>query len=139
MEKTVRFTVSINAELLEAFDKARKDKAYTNRSKAVRDLIVDFIIGREWEASEAPVMGSLTLLYSHEAHGLLDRLTEIQHKWHENVVSTMHLHIDEHNCMEILALKGLPSEIKVVADSLTSCRGVKHGKLVMSTTGKKIA
>ena len=138
MQKTVRFTVSISPDLLERFDEAIKEKAYTNRSKAIRDLIVDFVVGREWEGSDGEVMGSLTLLYDHEAGGLLEKLTDIQHKKHDNIISTMHLHIDQHNCMEILALKGYPNEIREVADRLISCRGVKHGKLVMNTMGREI-
>ncbi|RJS76913.1 nickel-responsive transcriptional regulator NikR [Candidatus Bathyarchaeota archaeon] len=138
MEKTIRFSVSISPDLLKKFDKEIKARAYTNRSRAVRDLIVNFIVEREWERSETEVMGSLTLLYDHETRGLLKKLIEIQHERHENIASTMHLHIDEHMCMEILALKGMPKEIRELADRLISCRGVKHGKLVMSTTGKEI-
>jgi CopG family nickel-responsive transcriptional regulator len=138
LEKTVRFTISISPDLLKRFDEVIEEKTYTNRSKAVRDLIVDFVVDKEWEKSETEVMGSLTILYDHEARGLLEKLTDIQHERHDNIVSTMHLHIDEHNCMEILALKGLPKEIREVADRLVSCRGVKHGKLVMSTMGKEI-
>mgnify|MGYP000607284517 CR=1 FL=1 len=110
MAKTVRFSVSISPDLLERFDQAIREKAYKNRSKAIRDLIVNFIVEREWERSEREVMGSLT----------------------------MHTHIDEHNCMEILALRGYPSEIKEIADKILSCRGIKHGRLVMSITGAEI-
>jgi len=137
--KTVRFSVSVNSDLLKRFDETIKEKTYTNRSKAIRDLIVDFIVEREWEKSESEVMGSLTLLFDHETRGLVEKLTEIQHERCGNIVSTMHVHIDKHNCMEILAMKGLPREIREIADKLISCRGVKHGKLVMSSMGKEIA
>jgi len=133
--KTVRFSISTSIDLLKRFDKALRERSYTNRSKAIRDLIIGFIVDREWEKSERHVMGSLTLLYDHEARGLLGKLTEIQHERGGNIVSTMHVHVDEKNCMEILALKGFPKEIREVADKLVSCRGVKHGKLVMSTIG----
>lgn len=138
MEKTVRFSVSINAELLQKFDEAIREKMYTNRSKAIRDLIRDFIVEREWERSEKEVMGSLTLVYDHETRGIVDRLTDIQHERYSNVISTMHLHLDEHNCMEVLAIKGFPDEVREISDRLISCRGVKHGKLVMTSTGKEI-
>jgi len=131
----VRFCISTSIDLLKSFDEAIRERCYTNRSKAVRDLINGFIVEREWEKSERHVMGSLTLLYNHEARGLLEKLTEIQHERGGNIVSTMHVHVDEKNCMEILALKGFPKEIREVADRLVSCRGVKHGKLVMSTMG----
>jgi CopG family nickel-responsive transcriptional regulator len=136
--KMIRFTVSISPELLERFDRAIKERAYTSRSKAVRDLIANFIVEREWEKSEREVMGSLTVLYDHEARGLLERLLEIQHEHLENIISTMHTHIDEHNCMEILAVRGYPHQIREIADKIMSCRGVKHGRLVMTVTGAEI-
>jgi len=138
MAKTVRFSISISPDLLRKFDQAIKERAYKNRSKAIRDLIVNFIVDREWEKSDREVMGSLTILYDHESRGLLEKLLEIQHDRHENVISTMHMHIDERNCMEILAVKGYPDEIRELADKILSCKGVKHGRLVMSITGAEI-
>ncbi len=134
----MRFSISINTELLHKFDEAIREKMYTNRSKAIRDLIRDFIVEREWERSEKEVMGSLTLVYDHETRGIVDRLTDIQHERYPNVISTMHLHLDEHNCMEVLAIKGFPDEVRAISDRLISCRGIKHGKLVMTSTGKEI-
>ena len=138
MANTVRFSISISPDLLRKFDQAIKERAYKNRSKAIRDLIVNFIVDREWEKSDREVMGSLTILYDHESRGLLEKLLEIQHDRHENVISTMHMHIDERNCMEILAVKGYPDEIRELADKILSCKGVKHGRLVMSITGAEI-
>jgi len=138
MAKTVRFSISISPELLKKFDQAIKERAYKNRSKAIRDLIVRFIVDREWEKADREVMGSLTILYDHESRGLLEKLFEIQHDRHENIISTMHTHIDERNCMEILAVKGYPNEIRELADRIMSCKGVKHGRLVMSITGAEI-
>jgi len=139
MAKTVRFSISISPDLLKKFDQAIREKSYRSRSKAVRDLIVNFIVEREWEKSDSEVMGSLTILYDHESRGLVDRLLEIQHKRRENIISTMHMHIDEHNCMEVLAVRGYPNEIRELADKILSCKGVKHGKLVMSITGAEVA
>jgi len=139
MAKTVRFSISISSDLLKKFDQAIREKSYRSRSKAVRDLIVNFIVEREWEKSDREVMGSLTILYDHESRGLVDRLLEIQHKRRENIISTMHMHIDEHNCMEVLAVRGYPNEIRELADKILSCKGVKHGKLVMSITGAEVA
>ena len=138
MAKTVRFSISISPDLLKKFDQAIKERAYENRSKAIRDLIVNFIVDREWEKSDREVMGSLTILYDHESRGLLEKLLKIQHDRHENIISTMHMHIDERNCMEILAVKGYPNEIRELADKIMSCKGVKHGRLVMSITGAEI-
>ena len=139
MEKTVRFSISINAELLQKFDEAMKERMYTNRSKAIRDLIRDFIVEREWEKLEKEVMGALTLIYDHETRGIVDRLTDIQHQKYSNIISNMHVHLDERNCMEVLAIRGLPREVREISDRLIGSKGVKHGKLVMTSTGKEIA
>ena len=138
MSETVRFSVSIDGELLKKFDEVIQEKKYENRSKAIRDLIRDFLIEREWERSEGEVMGTLTLLYSHDRRGILEKLMDIQHERCENIISTMHIHVDEHNCMEIIALKGFPHEITEISNRLISCKGVKHGKLVMTSMGKEI-
>lgn len=138
MEKTVRFSISMNADLLQKFDEAIEERMYTNRSKAIRDLIRDFIVESEWEKSEKEVIGSLTLIYDHRTRGIVDRLTDIQHKKYSKIISNMHVHLDERNCMEVLAIKGLPDEVRKISDSLISSKGVKHGKLVMTSTGKEI-
>ncbi len=138
MDGTVRFSVSVNSELLKKFDEVIKEKKYENRSEAVRDLIRDFLIEREWERADREVMGALTLLYSHETRGIIENLIDIQHERCANIISTMHIHLDEDNCMEIIAIKGLPQEVTEISDMLISCRGVKHGKLVMSSIGNEI-
>lgn len=138
MGRTVRFSISVDSELLEKFDEAIKEKKYENRSKAIRDLIRHLIIEREWERSEGEVMGSLTLLYCHETRGTMEKLLHIQHERCSNIVSSMHLHLDEHNCMEIIAIRGMPQEVTQISDELISCRGVKHGKLIMSSMGKEM-
>lgn len=138
VEKTVRFSVSMSQDLLKKFDKMIKEKMYENRSKAIRDLIRDFIVEQEWERAEKEVMGSLTILYDHEKRGLVDRLIDLQHERYANILSSMHVHIDERNCIEVLVIKGPPDEVKKISDKLLSCKGVKHGKLVMTSTGKEI-
>jgi len=137
--ETVRFSVSIDNELLRKFDQVIKEKKYETRSRAIRDLIRDLIVEREWERSAGEVMGALTLLYSHDKRGITEKLLDIQHERCSNIVSSMHLHLDEHNCMEIIAIKGMPQEVTEISDELISCRGVKHGKLMMSSMGKEIA
>ena len=138
MEKVVRFGISINPKLLERFDAIIQEKGYTNRSEAIRDLIRDFLVAEEWKASDEETVGTLTLVYDHEIRGISDKLTDLQHKYHKNIISTLHVHLDEHNCMEVLILRGKAKNIKKIADTLISARGVKHGKLVTSTTGKHL-
>jgi CopG family nickel-responsive transcriptional regulator len=137
MEKVVRFGVSLSSELLKKFDKVIGEKNYTNRSEAIRDLIRDFLVGEEWEKGKE-VVGSLTLLYDHEVRGVDERLTDIQHLHHAHIISSMHVHLDEQNCIEVLVIRGIAEEVKKIADSLISARGVKHGKLVMTSTGREI-
>jgi len=138
VEKTVRFSVSMSPELLKKFDRTLKERMYKNRSKAIRDLVREFIVEQEWERAEKEVMGSLTILYNHETRGLVDRLIDLQHEKYSNIISSMHVHIDERNCIEVLVIKGPPEEVKRISDRLLSCKGVKHGKLVMTSTGKEI-
>jgi CopG family nickel-responsive transcriptional regulator len=137
MEKVVRFGVSLSSELLAKFDKVIGEKNYMNRSEAIRDLIRDFLVGEEWEKGKE-VVGSLTLLYDHEVRGVDERLTDIQHSHHAHIISSMHVHLDERNCIEVLVIRGIAEEVKKIADSLISARGVKHGKLVMTSTGREI-
>ena len=123
MEKVVRFGVSLSSELLAKFDKVIGEKNYMNRSEAIRDLIRDFLVGEEWEKGKE-VVGSLTLLYDHEVRGVDERLTDIQHSHHAHIISSMHVHLDERNCIEVLMIRGIAEEVKKIADSLISARGV---------------
>ncbi len=132
-DNTTRFGVSVPKGLLLEFDEKIKDKMYANRSEAIRDLIRDFIVETKWEDPEEEVYGSLTLVFDHEKRGISDRLTEMQHRSHDMIVSTMHIHLDHNNCMELMAIRGKPAEVQHIADSLISTKGVKHGKLVVSS------
>jgi len=130
MVENVRFPLSLESDILENFDYVIREKKYESRSKAIRDLIREFLIEREWENLERSVMGDLALLYCYDAQGVTERLLDIQHKRCANVVSKMHIHLGEYNCMEVVAIKGLTQEVREVSDNLISCRGIKHGKLV---------
>jgi len=137
-KEIVRFGVSMEKSLLKSFDELILRKGYTNRSEAVRDLIRDRLVEEEWRGGEKEMIGTITLVYNHHTRGLSDTLTDLQHHFHELIISTMHLHLDEENCLEVLAVKGRADKIKAVADKLISVRGVKHGKLTMTTTGKEL-
>jgi len=137
MEKVTRFSVTITPEQLERFDELIEEKGYANRSEAVRDLIRNAMVEEEWE-KDAEVVGSLTLVYNHEVSGVMDRLTEIQHEQGGVILSSMHLHLDAHNCLEVLVLRGRAGEIKHISELLISAKGVKHGELVTTTAGKGI-
>ncbi|MFO7793039.1 MAG: nickel-responsive transcriptional regulator NikR [Candidatus Saliniplasma sp.] len=132
-DNTTRFGVSVPKELLRKFDEKIEEKMYSNRSEAIRDLIRDFLVEEKWKESDEEVYGSLTLVFDHEKRGISDKLTELQHQDHTHIVSTMHIHLDKHNCMETMAIKGKPHHIKRIADKLISTKGVKHGKLMMTS------
>jgi CopG family nickel-responsive transcriptional regulator len=138
MEKIVRFSTTITPKLLEQFDKILEEKGYTNRSEGIRDLIRNFIVTSQWEKEEGEAIGSLTLLYDHDVRGVSDKLMELQHTYHTNILSSMHVHLDKHNCLEVLVIRGKAKEIKKISDTLLASRGVKHGKLVMTSTGREL-
>lgn len=139
MEEIVRFGVSMEKNLLAGFDDLISRKGYTNRSEALRDLVRDHLVEEEWKVEKKEMIGTITIVYNHHTWGLSDTLIDLQHHFHNLIISTMHLHMDEDNCLEILVVKGMVDKIKTIADKLISTRGVKHGKLTMTTTGKELS
>ena len=133
-----RFGVSIDACLLEQFDRLIETKGYTNRSEAIRDLIRDYLVEEEWHNEAGQAVGTITLVYNHHIREMADKLTDLQHQFHEQIVSVLHVHLDAHNCLEVLVVKGNKSDIQMVAGRLNSTKGVKHCKLVTTTTGANL-
>ncbi|SHF46531.1 CopG family transcriptional regulator, nickel-responsive regulator [Caldanaerobius fijiensis DSM 17918] len=138
LEDIVRFGVSMDAKLLEQFDNLIKSKNYNNRSEAIRDLIRDYIVENQWHADDVETVGTITLIYNHEVRDLSDKLVDIQHGFYKNIISTMHVHLDAHNCLEVMVVRGTAAKIRMIADRLISTKGVKHGKLTMTTTGENL-
>lgn len=138
MSKLVRFGISINEDLLARFDNEVVNKGYANRSEAIRDLIRNQLVELDWIQGEDEVAGTITLVFNHHTRGLSDLLIEMQHDYHELILSTMHVHLDEHNCLEVLVVKGKSSEAQDVASRLIGVKGVLHGKLTVTSTGKKL-
>ena len=140
MSDLVRFGVSLEKDLLSDFDKHLKEKGYQNRSEAIRDLIREKLVEREWEVSDEGdtdgKMAVLTIVYDHHQADLTKTLTDIQHRSHGVVYSTLHIHLDHDNCLEIMVLKGSVENIKTLGDKIISTRGVRHGKMIFTTTGK---
>ena len=133
-----RFGISLESPLLKRFDNLIKKKGYASRSEAIRDLIRDSLVTEEWESITSETVGTITLVYSHDTRELSDNLNDLQHQYHELVRSTMHIHLDGHNCLEVIVVKGKARDIKSVADRLIGTKGVKHGKLTVTTTGKRL-
>jgi CopG family transcriptional regulator, nickel-responsive regulator len=136
MGETVRFGISMDDKLLESFDRLIERKGYANRSEAIRDLIRAAQVDLEWEEGEKEGVGTVTLVYNHHVRDLSDKLTEQQHAHHDQIVSALHVHLDAHNCLEVLVVRGKASEVRRIADELIGVKGVKHGKLVWTTSGE---
>src|SRR3989339_612683 len=131
-EKTHRFGVSMEKTLLAKLDALIARKGYSNRSEALRDLVRDKLVEQEWQVGNKEVVATVTLIYNHGSLDLANKLTDLQHDNHQQILSTTHFHLDQHNCLELLALKGPAGKIKEIAERLIATKGVKHGKLVMT-------
>lgn len=136
MTELVRFGISMNEQLLQKFDRKIVSQGYANRSEAVRDLIRNRLVELEWEDENQEVAGTLTLVYDHHVRGLSNLLTELQHNWHDMILTSTHVHLDHHNCLEALVIKGPAGQVRQIADRLIGVRGVKHGKLTITSTGR---
>jgi CopG family nickel-responsive transcriptional regulator len=138
MDKVVRFGVSIPQELVRKFDESVRSKGYSNRSEAIRDMMRDYLVEREWETGEGDVVGTVTIVYDHHVRELSNVLTNLQHESHDAVLCSTHVHLDHHNCLEVIVVKGTAEQVRMMADRLISTRGVKHGKLVCTTSGGQL-
>ncbi|MFH0935416.1 MAG: nickel-responsive transcriptional regulator NikR [Candidatus Omnitrophota bacterium] len=137
MTGLVRFGVSLEKKLLSEFDRLLKEKGYSSRSEAIRDLIREDLVRELWRKDEE-VAAAITLVYDHHQRELLNHLTSIQHDYHENILSTQHLHLDHNNCLEVIAIKGKARRAAELFERLKSCRGIKHAGFTESTTGGKV-
>ena len=135
-----RIGVSLEGELLARFDELIAEKGYVNRSEAIRDLIRDALVQRAWSQSDAREerVAVATLVYDHDSSSLAQKLAHIQHENHKAVVSALHVHMDEHNCLEVLVLRGSGKDVVRMGEGLVSTKGVKYGKLVLATTGQDL-
>ena len=130
---------ALDEELLEPFDALCAVKGYSNRSEAIRDLIRKALVAEEWQQADGQGAGTLTLVYDHHKNDLARRLTQMQHDEHDIIIATLHVHLDHHNCLEVLILKGEAARVRALADKLISCKGVKHGTFSGTTTGQDLA
>jgi CopG family nickel-responsive transcriptional regulator len=138
MAGITRFGVSIDDQLIRKFDALIDRKGYATRSEAIRDMIRDSLVEQEWESDLRETVGTITIVYNHHTRELDHALTDLQHKSFHQIISTLHVHLDAHNCLEVMVVKGKSQDIKKIADRLIGTRGVKHGKLTMTTTGKEL-
>jgi len=137
-DNLARFGVSLSKSLLKQLDGMVRKKGYRNRSLALSDMIRDHLVDYQQKSGDSEVAGTITLVYDHHRPNVQESLTELQHKHLEMIISTVHVHLDHHNCLEVLVVRGKASVIKGIADHLIAVRGVKHGKLTITTTGKDL-
>jgi CopG family nickel-responsive transcriptional regulator len=130
--------VAIDTGLLERFDRLIAGRGYTNRSEAFRDMIREELVEQSWESPESQVVGTVTLVYDHHARLLGEKLTGIQHEYHRSVLSTLHVHLDHDLCLEVIVIRGRAGAVRSLADALISTKGVKHGRLTLTTSGAEI-
>ncbi|MGI8495318.1 MAG: nickel-responsive transcriptional regulator NikR [Pyrinomonadaceae bacterium] len=139
MSGVIRFGISIEEDLLESYDYLIAERGYKNRSEAIRDLIRDALIQQKIEnSSEIQVLGSLTIIYDHHASNLQAEMTELQHAFYQLILSVMHLHVNHDDCLEIIAVRGMASEIIELANGILSLKGIKNGKLFLTLPSSKI-
>ncbi len=137
MGDLVRTGLSLERDLLTRFDVAISRKGYQNRSEAIRDLIREHLV--EGEADENKIIvGTLTIVYDHHQPNLSEKLIEAQHNAESKILAATHVHLDHHNCLEVVIMKGRSGEVRSLADKILSLRGVKHGRLVITSTGKNL-
>lgn len=137
MAGLVRFGVSLEKDLLSHFDSHLKGKKYTNRSEAIRDLIREDLVKKQWEEGKE-IAGTITMIYDHHRRELVNKLMGIQHGFGGVIISTQHIHLDHHTCLEIIAVKGRPQRAQELADTLKAVKWVKHATLTMSSMGRDI-
>ncbi|KAF5050242.1 putative nickel-responsive regulator [anaerobic digester metagenome] len=132
----MRISMSLPKKLLNEFDEVLYDRGYSSRSKGIRDALKDYIVRYQWMKNiEGERMGVITVIYDHHATGVLEELTDIQHQFHKNVNSTMHIHMTSKNCLEVIVVKGDAQEIRDLTERIMRLKGVEHAKLTTATTG----
>ncbi|MDP2996041.1 MAG: nickel-responsive transcriptional regulator NikR [Bryobacterales bacterium] len=135
MGQLSRIGVAIDSDLLDKFDRLIESRGYTNRSEAFRDLIRDELVEKSWQDPASNVVGTVTLVYDHHVRLLSEKLTDMQHDFHDHILSTLHVHLDHDHCLEVLVVRGKAAAVKKIADALISTKGVRHGRLTITTTG----
>ena len=138
-DSVVRFSVSLPRPLARALDQMTAEKGSDNRSLAIADMIRAHLVEHRQQMGAGEIAGSITLVYDHHKHHLQDLLTDLQHEHREVIISSLHCHLDHDNCLEVLAVRGQSTSIKKLADEMIAAKGVKHGRLTITTTGKDLS
>jgi len=138
LSELIRFGISMERDLLDRLDQEIVKRGYPNRSEAIRDLVRAQLVELEWSQEDEEVAGTVTIIYNHHVRGLSDMLLELQHDHHEMIISVMHVHLEHDHCLEVMVIKGKAAEARELAGRLIGVKGLKHGKLTISSTGKRL-
>jgi CopG family nickel-responsive transcriptional regulator len=137
-EGVARISVSLNKTLLRKLDRMVREKGYDNRSLAIAGMVADSLVEHQRKLGDVEAVGTVTLVYDHHKPNVQETLTELQHDHLHSIITTLHVHLDHHNCLEVLVVRGKASAIQALADRVIGAKGVKHGKLSITTTGKEL-
>jgi len=138
MAELTRFGISMDDQLLEQFDRLLERRGHANRSEGIRDLVRNALVEDQWARGNHETIGTITLVYDHHVRDLSERLTQHQHDHHDAIVSALHVHLDHSHCLEVIVIRGRAKKVRKLADGLIGTKGVKHGRLVTTTTGKNL-
>lgn len=138
MPDLIRFGISMEKKLLDRLDQEIVKRGFPNRSEAIRDLIRNQLVEVDWSRDDEEVAGTITIIYNHHVRGLSDLLLEVQHENHDLIISVMHVHLEHEHCLEVMVIKGPAGKAKQLANRLIGVKGVKHGKLTITSTGKEL-
>jgi CopG family nickel-responsive transcriptional regulator len=136
VSEIVRFTVSLEAELLQQFDQFCTEHRYATRSEAIRQLLRETLTHQAWESDARDAAATLTLVYDHHRTQLTDQLLELQHQHTNVVVSSMHVHLDHDHCLEVIILRGRAKVLRTIAAQLRGLKGIRQGQLVIASTAE---
>ena len=137
-DNIVRFGVSLSGSLLKELDRMIRQKGYRNRSLAISDMIRDHLVAHRQDLTDCEVAGTITIVYDHHRSHVQEALTDLQHEQLTTIISSLHVHLDHDNCLEVLVVRGKASEVRNLGERLTAIRGVKHGKITLTTAGKDL-
>lgn len=134
-----RFGISLPEKLLHDFDRYIHNTGYSNRSEAIRDLIREKLVQKEWTEKKKEIAGAIVFIYDHHVRELLNKVNHVQHDFYKLIISTQHIHLDHDNCFEIIAVKGSSSRVRDLFTQIRSIKGIKHAVLSMSSTGRELS
>ncbi|MFC1787076.1 nickel-responsive transcriptional regulator NikR [Halobacteriota archaeon] len=133
----MRIGISLPANLLDRFDEIIALRGYSSRSEGIRDSIRNYIIDYEWMSEQkGDRVGTITLIFDHSQRGLVDELTDIEHDYSKLIESSLHVHLDDKNCLEVILVRGESQDVKSIVEKMMALKGVKHVKLTTTSPGK---